>query len=338
MPGAAKPGDVKPADAKPAASGNDIGHVHQSSLLASAQQGFIQLNTAARNQKLQDHIACQPPSTSPPSIRSLLKAKLRTKAQLSISLEKSVRFGLFTVSVNPMASPDTTPSCTPDPSAQSASPQLIEDLCLFLANSQEKSGTLEVGMNGFFRLTKLDPGSHEVAADKLALATLPELVDAQPHGLTTTSRQTQYELAAKIISALLHHPSPWLSTRWIKSDFFFLVETDSQALRSTHPLFSLHPRSSSTAGGNQGRPMLWTTRWDNCHQLKNTPVHLSSSLGLCSWNSSSDIASKIATSGRNTMAMTTTRTTRQRFARRGDGPRRCWWRAGRTSPMLFGSA
>ncbi len=245
------PGDAKPADAKPAASANDIGHVHPSSLLARAQQGYIQLNTAAMNKSLRTTLPVSPPSASPQSIRSLLKEKLRTKAQLPISLEKSVKFDVPTGSVTPVASPDTTPSCTPGPSAQSASPQLIEDLCLFLANGQVKSGTFEVGMNGYFRLNKQGPGLHGVAADKLALVTLPELVEAQSFGLAIISRQTQYELAANITSALLHHPFPWLSTRWTKSDFLFLVDTDSQALRSTHPLFSLHPPSLSAAGSNQ---------------------------------------------------------------------------------------
>ena len=242
---------IVPAESKTAASVSDISHVRQSSLPAGVQQTFIQENTAARNQNLRTTLRL-----GPPSIRSSFKAKFGTKTQFPLGLEKSVKFGPLTVSVTPVASPDTTPSCTPDPTVQSASPQLIEDLCLFLANDQVKSGAFEVGMDSYFRRNKLDPGHHGVAADKLQLVTLPDLVEAHSYGLITISRQTQYEMAANITSALLQaYMSPWLSARWTKSDFLFLVDTDSQAIHSTHPLFSrgFYPPSSSTASSNQGR-------------------------------------------------------------------------------------
>ncbi len=255
VPAEVKPAEVKPADAKAAASANDIGHVHHLSSLASAQQGFIQWNTAAtaRNQNLRTTLPDHPLSTSPRSIRSMLKKRFGRKTRPSMSPEKGVKFSPR-VSVLPADSPGTTPSCTPDPSAQSASPQLIEDFCLFLGNDQVKSGAFGVGMDSYFRLNKLDLGLRGVAPDKLMLVTLPELVDAHYNNLFTISRQTQYEIAANTTSALLKASLyPWLSARWSRSDFFFLVDMGSSALCSTRPLFSrsFHPSSSSTASSNQ---------------------------------------------------------------------------------------
>ena len=284
---------IVPAELKPAASVSDISHVHQSSLLASVQQTFIQENTAARNQNLRTTLRL-----GPPSIRSSFKAKFGTKTQLPLGLEKSVKFGPLTVSVTPVASPDTTPSCTPDPSVQSASPQLIEDLCLFLANDQVKSGAFEVGMDSYFRRNKLDPGHHGVAADKLQLVTLPDLVEAHSYGLITISRQTSMRWPPTLPRPYSKLTCPRGSRQDGPNPTF-----SSWLIRIRKPFTALAPcslaafilRHRQLPAATRAGAMLWTTllrapqwppisRLDNCHQMKKTPVHPSSPSASCSWN------------------------------------------------------
>ncbi|KAK4155958.1 hypothetical protein C8A00DRAFT_31208 [Chaetomidium leptoderma] len=246
-------------------STTDISHVQQLSILANAQQTMIQQDTVSRDQNFKSTL-----TRTLQSMRSALKAPPEKKGIPSpIRLEKSVKFDT-PVPATPLASTlkaspekkgassplrpeksvkfDALVSGTPlaplsgingiaaQPSDES-NPPAVADLCLFLATGEPRSGVLQENVNRHFRLHKL-----------------PQDLPATYHRASIDiSRQRRFEMATHIASALLQaHTSPWLSERWSKTDFSFLLDLDqqSQSLRSTSPFFSrgFHPTPSSTAG------------------------------------------------------------------------------------------
>ncbi|KAL2834175.1 hypothetical protein BDW59DRAFT_156118 [Aspergillus cavernicola] len=125
----------------------------------------------------------------------------------------------------------TSPS--PDP----LSPQLIHDLCSFLRDDQAVSiGAIMDESDRHLKLSK-SPNGPVVELDTTRLVPLPELLNAHHRAEVVISRQSRFAMAAHIASALLQaHMSPWLSKKWSKSDFSFLIK--SGALYSSYPYVS----------------------------------------------------------------------------------------------------
>lgn len=222
---------IVPTEARPAVS-TDIGHIHQSTLLASAQQRLMRQNRAARAQNLMSTSALklQPMHSSPGA--SSLEKDTRSPPRS----EKSVKFDTLDSATSSKSSSNTTL----DTATQPPSLPRIADLCLFLGSEEPRSGLLEGDTDRHFHVHKLAKGLQTSATcGALQLVPLPELMAAYHHALIDIARQRRFEMATHIATALLQaHTSPWLSKSWSKTDFHFLVDTETGSLCSTYPFLS----------------------------------------------------------------------------------------------------
>ncbi|GMF73808.1 unnamed protein product [Aspergillus oryzae] len=117
-------------------------------------------------------------------------------------------------------------------------PPLIQDICSFLQAGQTfKVGIIEDESNLHLKLSKSFVGPAAVALDTAKLVSLPELLNAHHRAEIVIPRQDRFAMASHIASALLQvHTSPWLSRRWSKRDFSFVI--DSGRLCNNYPYVS----------------------------------------------------------------------------------------------------
>jgi hypothetical protein len=213
---------IAPSEAAPAASA-DIRNIQESVLLAGVQKSLIHHNASARKHNLLSSL----PLRFQPMGSSLKPSSGMEAAQSAPGSNKTVQFHASVPAGAPVISGNAPETAT--------QPQPIADLCLFLAHGEPESGVLEGDMDRCFRLKKLvkDPEA------EVQLVPLPELMKAHHQAWIDITRQSRFEMATHIASVLLQaHTSPWLPEQWAKTDFYFLVDTESGSLRSTSPLFS----------------------------------------------------------------------------------------------------
>ncbi|KAI9368517.1 hypothetical protein BJX61DRAFT_546444 [Aspergillus egyptiacus] len=120
----------------------------------------------------------------------------------------------------------------------SSSPPLIQDICSFLQADQTFTiGVIENESNCHLKLSKFSACPPAVALDTAKFVPLPELLSAHHRADIVISRKDRFAMASHIASALLQvHMSPWLSRRWSKHDFSFII--DSGGLCNSYPYVS----------------------------------------------------------------------------------------------------
>ncbi|KAK2605571.1 hypothetical protein N8I77_008400 [Diaporthe amygdali] len=130
----------------------------------------------------------------------------------------------------------------------------IDDICTFLTEQDRTAGTLDDDddFQSSFVLSKL-PKEQLQFTDKAMLHSFCELLDAHHQMKINVSRRDRFEIATHVASALLQtHLSPWLSPKWTKNDFYFLVDMEAQSICSRYPLvcreFAATTSSTTLAG------------------------------------------------------------------------------------------
>ncbi|RMJ05137.1 hypothetical protein CDV36_014191 [Fusarium kuroshium] len=94
--------------------------------------------------------------------------------------------------------------------------------------------------------------SYHHKSSSITLMSLHDVLKAYSSASLSISRQSRFEIATHIASALLQtHPSPWLAPGWSKHDFYFIVDTASHDLCTTRP-FIVHsfPEAASHDGND----------------------------------------------------------------------------------------
>jgi len=232
------------------AGSQDISHVEQ-----SAQ--FVKVQQAVADRK------------SKPGLLSSFRSSLRKPSEKggvppSNLPQKSVAFQHSLPAITFSRHLDKTEAASEDNEKSFSSPhqaQLdpITDLCSFLATAEPPLGLIQDDCDRHFKFLKSSRGIEELASGVLQLLSLPEVINAHYNGSLKLPRLVRHEMAAHVASALLQaHSSPWLPHGWCKSDFYFLVDTRTQTLSSTHPLVcgsfgpidSQPPKSDSTSQPN----------------------------------------------------------------------------------------
>lgn len=116
----------------------------------------------------------------------------------------------------------------------------VDDLCGFLMERNQVAALL-LGddPSQAIKLSKPLKEQQVQDIDNTRLLSFPELLEAYHNASIDISRQTRFEMATHISSALLQtHLSPWLSYKWTKSDFYFLIDVEARSVYSRYPLVS----------------------------------------------------------------------------------------------------
>ncbi|RYP05471.1 hypothetical protein DL765_009835 [Monosporascus sp. GIB2] len=216
---------------------SNIGYPQQSRMLATIQQTAIQQEeTLEEKSGFLDSISLFKPKR-PSSTVAPWKAEpqipVRKAAKKSVKLQSPVP----EINVNPphaLSNVASNRSATPSIDPEQI---LILNLSEFLTNKAQDLGMIRDDSTE--RFLKISKSSRQIQTLKLALLPLPELLNTYRQQKIQLSRQIRFEMATHIASALLQtHNSPWIAEKWTKYNFFFLTDTASRTLCSTHPFIS----------------------------------------------------------------------------------------------------
>ncbi|RYO75319.1 hypothetical protein DL764_010489 [Monosporascus ibericus] len=229
---------VHPVETHLSPLSSNIGYSQPSRMLATIQQTAIQQqDTLQEKPGFLDSISSKFKPRRQSSTIAHWKAEPRIPVEKPTKKSVKLQLPVPEININPphalsnvASERSRTPSIDPEQI-------LVLNLSEFLTNKAQDLGMiLDDSTERFLKMSK---SSRQIQTLQCALLPLPELLNTYKLQKIQLSRQIRFEMATHIASALLQtHNSPWIAEKWTKYNFFFLTDTASRTLCSTHPFIS----------------------------------------------------------------------------------------------------